>query len=138
MRRALSLEGRIALKPELIPGAGSPDKLGATITAEGVNFAVYSETASALYVSIYDETDKEIGRFELDGHDDHIHHGLIANVGAGTRYGFRADGRYDPDQGYFFDPNKLLSIPMPSGSTVRSCARRAFGCRAKRRSTPRR
>jgi len=99
------------LKPELIPGAGSPEKLGATITAEGVNFAVYSETATAIYVSIFDETDKEIGRFELDGYDDNIRHGLISNLGAGTRYGLRADGRYDPDQGYFFDPNKLLVDP---------------------------
>src|SRR5690606_29850895 len=29
----------------------------------------------------------------------------------GTRYGLRADGRYDPDQGYHFDPNKLLVDP---------------------------
>ena len=29
-------------------------------------------------MSLYDELDNEIGRFELDGHDDNIHHGLIA------------------------------------------------------------
>ena len=40
---------------------------------DGVNFAVYSETASALWVSLYDEFDNEIGRFELDGHEDNIH-----------------------------------------------------------------
>ncbi len=99
------------MKPELIPGSGSPDKLGATITAEGVNFAVYSETATAIWVSIYDELDQEIARLQLDGYDDNIYHGLVANVGAGTRYGLRADGRYDPDQGYFFDPHKLLVDP---------------------------
>lgn len=99
------------MKPVLVPGAGSPEKLGSTITAEGVNFAVYSEAATAIWVSIYDELDTEIGRFELDGLDDHIHHGLIAGIGAGAKYGFRADGKYDPDQGYFFDPNKLLVDP---------------------------
>src|SRR3954469_16244175 len=51
------------VKPQLAPHAGSPDKLGATVTAEGINFAVYSETASALYVSIYDEADREVSRF---------------------------------------------------------------------------
>jgi len=97
--------------PDLVPHGGSHEKLGATVTPEGVNFAVYSETASAIYVSFYDEADREIGRFELDGHDDNIHHGLIAGVRAGARYGLRADGPYDPDQGLNFDPNKLLVDP---------------------------
>ena len=99
------------MTPQLVPHGGSPDQLGASITAAGVNFAVYSESASVIWVSIFDELDKEIGRFELDGHDHHIHHGLIAGIGAGTKYGFRADGPYDPDQGYFFDPQKLLTDP---------------------------
>lgn len=99
------------VKPQLVPGGGTSEKLGATVTAEGINFAVYSETASALFVSLYDEADREIGRFELDGHDDNIHHGLIAGIGPGARYGLRADGPYDPDQGYNFDPNKLLVDP---------------------------
>lgn len=99
------------MTPQLVPHGGSPDQLGASITAAGVNFAVYSESASVIWVSIFDELDKEIGRFELDGHDNHIHHGLIAGIGAGTKYGFRADGPYDPDQGYFFDPQKLLTDP---------------------------
>ncbi|MHB1103582.1 MAG: glycogen debranching protein GlgX [Devosia sp.] len=95
----------------LVPKGGTPEALGATVTAEGVNFAVYSETASALFVSLYDEQDREIGRFELDGHDSNIHHGLVAGVGAGTKYGLRADGLYDPLQGFHFDPNKLLVDP---------------------------
>ena len=99
------------MKPELVFNGGSPSALGATATAEGVNFAVYSEAASALYVSIYDELDKEIGRFELDGHSDNIHSGLITGIGAGAKYGFRADGPYDPAQGLHFDPNKLLVDP---------------------------
>ncbi|MEO8882556.1 MAG: glycogen debranching enzyme GlgX, partial [Devosia sp.] len=99
------------MKPELVLNGGSSSALGATLTAEGVNFAVYSETASALYVSLYDELDNEIGRFELDGHSDNIHSGLIAGIGAGAKYGFRADGPYDPAQGLHFDPNKLLVDP---------------------------
>jgi len=97
--------------PQLVPHGGSHEKLGATVTAAGINFAVYSETASALFVSLYDEADREIGRFELDGHDDNIHHGLITGIGPGAKYGLRADGPYDPDQGLHFDPNKLLVDP---------------------------
>ncbi|HEY9009922.1 MAG TPA: glycogen debranching protein GlgX [Devosia sp.] len=99
------------MRPQLVPHGGSPDILGATITAAGVNFAVYSETASVIWVSLFDELDKEIARFELDGHDNNIHHGLVAGIGAGAKYGFRADGPYEPDQGYFFDPQKLLTDP---------------------------
>jgi glycogen operon protein len=95
----------------LVPGAGSIAKLGATITENGVNFAVYSETASAIWVSLFDEQDQEIARVELDVHQDNIRAGLIAGIGAGARYGLRADGRYDEEQGFFFDPQKLLVDP---------------------------
>ncbi|WP_417309954.1 glycogen debranching protein GlgX [Devosia sp.] len=99
------------MTPELIKGAGSPEQLGATITPDGVNFAVYSEAATTIWVSLYDEADSEIGRFALDGRADNIWYGLIGGIGAGAKYGLRADGRYDPDQGYFFDPHKLLVDP---------------------------
>src|SRR5882757_1642167 len=82
-------------KPQLVPNTGSGDKLGATVTAEGITCAVYSETASALFVSLYDDADREIQRFELDGHENNIHHGLVAGIGPGVRYGLRADGPYD-------------------------------------------
>ena len=91
---------------------GSKDKLGATLLEDGINFAVYSESASALWVSLYDEFDKETGRYELDGHEDNVHFGKIEGIGlSGARYGLRADGPYDPDQGFHFDPAKLLVDP---------------------------
>lgn len=99
------------MKPEIVPQGGRTEHLGATVTPDGVNFAVYSESASAIWVCLFDETDQEIGRFELDVHQDNIHAGLVSNIGPGQRYGLRADGPYDPDQGYFFDPNKLLVDP---------------------------
>mgnify|MGYP003643181512 CR=1 FL=1 len=99
------------MKPMLVPNGGSIDHLGATITENGVNFAVYSETASAIWVSIFDEQDQETDRFELDVHQDNIYAGLVSGLAAGTRYGLRADGEYNPDQGLFFDPMKLLVDP---------------------------
>lgn len=99
------------MQPKLVPLSGKTDALGATVTPEGVNFAVYSETASAIWVCLFDEQDQETGRFELDVHDNNIHAGLIAEIGPGQRYGLRADGRYDEAQGFFFDPQKLLVDP---------------------------
>ncbi|MHA6729071.1 glycogen debranching protein GlgX [Devosia sp. A369] len=99
------------MKPMIVPNGGSIEHLGATLTEGGVNFAVYSESATTIWVSIYDEQDEETDRFELDVHQDHIWAGLVSGLTAGTRYGLRADGPYDPDQGYFFDPMKLLVDP---------------------------
>ncbi len=75
-------------------------------------------------VCLFDETDQEIGRFELDVHDQNIHAGLIANVGPGQRYGLRADGPYDPDQGIFLIPTKLLVDPYARYLDRVSSARR--------------
>ncbi len=99
------------MKSLSVPHGGSTEHLGATLVEGGVNFAVYSESAEALWVSVFDEHDKETDRFEFDVHQDNVHAVRIAGLGAGTRYGLRADGRYDPDQGYFFDPQKLLVDP---------------------------
>jgi glycogen operon protein len=101
----------VTLKPRLVPRGGNAEALGATITAEGVNFAVYSETASALWVCLYDEQGRETDRFALDGHEDNIHFGQVAGIGAGAKYGLRADGPYDPARGFLFDPAKLLVDP---------------------------
>jgi glycogen operon protein len=99
------------MKPMLVPNGGSIERLGATVTPQGINFAVYSESATAIWVSIFDELDQETDRFKLDVRRDNIWAGLISRLDAGTRYGLRADGPYDPDQGYFFDPMKLLVDP---------------------------
>jgi glycogen operon protein len=99
------------MKPMLVPNGGSITHLGATVTEVGVNFAVYSESATNIWVSIFDETDQETDRFELDVRQDNIFAGLVSGLGIGARYGLRADGPYDPDQGYFFDPMKLLVDP---------------------------
>ena len=107
----LSPEVGSTMKPVLVPNGGRIDRLGATVTPEGVNFAVYSESATAIWVSIFDELDQETDRFALDVRQDHIWAGLISGLGAGARYGLRADGEYNPDQGYFFDPMKLLVDP---------------------------
>jgi glycogen debranching enzyme len=99
------------VEPGLRTEKGTKDRLGATIFEDGVNFAVYSSTATALWVSLYDEFDNEIGRYELTGHEDDIHFGKISGIGAGAKYGFRTDGVYDPAQGYYHDPHKLLVDP---------------------------
>jgi len=86
--------------------------LGASLDDLGAHFAVRSATAERIWVALFDQKgDREIARIELGRLDDGIFSGHVAGVSAGVRYGLRADGRYDPDAGHWFDPDKLLVDP---------------------------
>jgi glycogen debranching enzyme len=99
------------MTPKVSKGSETRVPLGATVTETGVSFAVYSETAEKIWVCLFDEQDQEIDRHELARGEDNRWHGHVDGIGAGARYGLRADGRYEPEQGYYFDPNKLLVDP---------------------------
>jgi 4-alpha-glucanotransferase len=91
---------------------GAPYPLGATRTDRGVNFAVFSETASRIFVCVHGaDGGPEIARHELTEHTDGVFHGLLPGAGAGLVYGLRAEGPADPDRGLRFNPNKLLLDP---------------------------
>ncbi len=90
------------------PGRHAP--LGATFDGEGVNFAVFSEHATGMDVCLFDEHDRET-RVPLRERSLHVWHGYVAGLRPGQRYGFRAHGPYDPDEGHRFNPHKLLVDP---------------------------
>lgn len=86
--------------------------LGATITPDGIRFAAWSSSARRLWVSIFDEQgERELDRLELKPEGDSVHALFVSGLGEGTRYGFRADGDYAPERGFWFDPDKLLTDP---------------------------
>ncbi|WP_375489130.1 glycogen debranching protein GlgX [uncultured Jatrophihabitans sp.] len=88
---------------------GTPFPLGAHWDGDGVNFALWSTTATAVSVSLFNDTHEL--RIPLDESTYHVWHGYLPGVGPGHRYGFRVDGPYDPAQGLFHNPNKLLVDP---------------------------
>ena len=90
--------------------SGLPEPLGALAVGVGVNFAVVSQSAERIEVSLFDAGDREVARLALRRVGD-VHCGFITGIGPGTRYGFRADGPYDPARGHWFDPSKLLVDP---------------------------
>ncbi|BAB54022.1 glycogen debranching protein GlgX [Mesorhizobium japonicum] len=86
--------------------------LGATVTPEGIRFAVWSSSARRLWVSLFDgQGNRELDRLELQSEGEGMHALFVPRLAAGTRYGFRADGDYAPDRGLWFDPDKLLTDP---------------------------
>ena len=92
--------------------AGSHHPRGATCSAEGVNFAVFSAHATKVEVCVYDEPGQtEIARFTLPEYTDEVWHGFVPGLGVGARYGYRVHGPYEPASGHRFNPNKLLLDP---------------------------
>ncbi len=76
-----------------------------------MRFAVWSGAAERIWVCLFDARDRETDRIPLERGADDVHGALVPGLGAGARYGLRAEGRYDPAQGWWFDPAKLLIDP---------------------------
>jgi glycogen operon protein len=92
--------------------AGSPYPLGATFDGLGVNFAVFSANAEKIELCIFEPTGRrEIKRYELTEWTDEVWHGYLPEARPGLLYGYRAYGRYAPEEGHRFNPNKLLLDP---------------------------
>ncbi len=85
--------------------------LGATLLADGANFAVFSQHATRVVVCLFDAGgEREVFRLALRREGD-VHVGFVKGVAAGTRYGLRAEGPWSPEEGHRFDASKLLLDP---------------------------
>lgn len=96
--------------PALRPG--TPYPLGATLTQDGVNFALFSAHAEKVELCLFDSADgnKET-RIELPERTNQVWHGFVPGIKAGQLYGYRVHGPYKPEEGHRFNPNKLLLDP---------------------------
>jgi glycogen operon protein len=92
------------------PWPGRPFPLGATWDGDGVNFALWSTTARAVTLCLFDADGNE-RPVPLAESTYHVWHGYLPGVGPGQRYGFRIDGDYDPRRGLFHAASKLLLDP---------------------------
>ena len=90
------------------PGRTWP--LGADWGAEATNFAVRAPESTAVWVCVFDEDDRET-RHALTEVSLGIWHGMVPGVAAGTRYGYRVDGPWEPEMGLRFNVDKLLLDP---------------------------
>jgi len=109
-------------------------RLGAVPDAAGVRFAVRSKTATGIWVSIFDQRgDRETGRLPMSPEGEGLYTLFVPGLKVGTLYGLRADGPYDPENGDWFDPDKLLvdpyavAIDKPYVYDPRLAARRGQG-----------
>ena len=89
---------------------GIPHPLGASLDADGVNFALYSENATGVELCLFDDDEHET-RIPIHDRTAFVWHIYVSELRAGTRYGYRVHGPYDPDRGHRFNPNVVLLDP---------------------------
>jgi len=87
-------------------------QLGAHSATAGARFTVRAPDATAVHVCLFDAADNETSRHGLTPQTNGLFVGLIPDISVGVRYGLRADGPWDPDNGHRFDPSKLLVDPL--------------------------
>jgi isoamylase len=93
---------------------GSPQPLGATLTADGVNFAVYSSGSAKVELCLFDASgEHELARIPLPERTEAVWHGFMPSPqgAAGIVYGFRAYGPFDATYGLRYNGAKLLLDP---------------------------
>jgi isoamylase len=92
---------------------GAPYPLGAHPDSAGVNFALFSEHATAVELCLFARPDDPFAaeHILLPEHTGHVWHGYVPDMGPGQVYGYRVYGPYRPDLGLRFNPAKLLIDP---------------------------
>ncbi|MGE0826720.1 MAG: glycogen debranching protein GlgX, partial [Candidatus Binatia bacterium] len=98
---------------------GEPYPLGATWDGTGVNFALFSENATAVELCLFAGPDgsQESTRVVMPEHTNQVWHVYLPDVRPGQLYGYRVHGRYDPLAGHRFNPAKLLLDPYAKAIT---------------------
>jgi isoamylase len=118
------------------PGNAFP--LGATLMPDGVNFSIFSRSASGIDLLLFDrEDDPEPSRvITLDpvtNRTYHYWHTFVPDLRDGQIYAYRIQGPFEPSAGLRFDPSRILLDPygrrvvVPAGYNRRALSEEATG-----------
>ena len=107
-RRARMTEHAASLSIEVLPGEALPP--GASWDGRGTNFSLFSEHADGVELCLFDD-DRAETRVALSQNTAFHWHGYLPGIGSGQRYGYRVHGRWAPQDGHRFNPDKLLIDP---------------------------
>src|SRR5262252_1950683 len=104
-------------------GEGSSSPLGATPSAIGVNFSVFSRHATGVQLLLFDRVDdaKAARVVRLVPSIDRTYyywHVFVPGVRPGQLYAYCVEGPFDPPTGMRFDPSKILLDPYSRGVVV--------------------
>lgn len=115
------LETQIATSQESA-GSGYSSPLGATVLPGGVNFSVYSRTATSVELLLFDQEEAAaIRTIKLDASTNRAYpywHVFVPGLKPGQLYGYRVQGPFDAAVGNRFDGAKVLLDPYGLGLVV--------------------
>jgi len=109
--------------PDIITYPGNPHPLGAFYDGHGINFALYSENATRVYLCLFrpnhDDKSKlnEYARIPVSERTNRIWHVYLPDFEPGQIYAYRVDGPFEPQNGHRFNVNKLLLDPYARAIT---------------------
>jgi len=86
-------------------------KMGALYTPAATTFRVFSEHADKIEVALFSADEKQVKKIPLEKKENGIWEVTVPKVPAGQKYGYYADGPYDPSRGLFFNPHKMAVDP---------------------------
>jgi len=97
---------------------GNPFPLGATLSPDGANFAIYSRNASEVFLLLFDRPDSDpTDVVQLREREKFVWHAHVGGVKPGQLYGYKVRGEYRPDWGLRFNDAKLLLDPYAKAVT---------------------
>lgn len=96
------------MKKEIVISKGSPSPLGLSIRNEAINFALYSSSAAAVSLCIFDRiTKKEIIEISLlpeTNRTENTWHVSVSNIDLQSTYAYKISPKINQTQTYLLDP----------------------------------
>jgi glycogen operon protein len=91
--------------------------LGIQERGGGVNFAIFSRSASRVRLEFFDHPEdaaptRVIDLDSVHNHTGDVWHVWVKGIGPGQLYAYRVDGPYEPSEGHRFNFNRLLLDPF--------------------------
>ena len=100
------------MSSEITTNLGHGYALGATTESDGINFALYSSTASKVELCLYDKQgEKEVARLLMHKGEQAIWHLKVSGLSSEQVYSYFVYGDYIPEQGIWHDPTQPLLDP---------------------------
>ena len=87
--------------------------MGTKTDAEGTNFAIFAENASAVDLCLFSQPEEAAASASIRMAEltDGVWHCFLPRITDGQLYGYRVHGPYEPDDGHRFNEFKLLLDP---------------------------